>query len=330
MIRANFGLQFFDQATYCSFEMDESLFLALPNTFCNRGDSMRRISISELSTLRWSFYQDAVRYASLGFHSIGVWRQKVDEYGHAAAIDLLYEMKMGVSSVHWAGAFTGSDGKSYNEAIDDAEEAIQLAALLDADCLIVHSGSRNGHTNSHAKRLFFSALRTLVPIASDFGVRLAVEPMFNGCAGSKWTIIEKLDDMFSLVEEFPGDQVGLVLDLYHVGLESGVLTKLDELVDHIALVQLADREQGVSRIQPHQEIRRPLGMGDIPLKDWLGRLQQAGYSGSFEVELHGVGMEKIDYFHMLDATSDFLGENAIQPLLELANNVESVQPKRNS
>ena len=109
---------------------------------------MRRISISELSTLRWSFYQDAIRYASLGFESIGVWRQKIDDFDQSAAIDLLFELNMQVSSLHWAGAFTGCDGKSFTEAIEDAEEAIQLARLLDADCLIVHPGSRNGHTHS--------------------------------------------------------------------------------------------------------------------------------------------------------------------------------------
>ena len=38
-------------------------------------------------------------------------------------------MQMGVSSVSWAGGFTGGDGQSYVSAIDDAQEAIEFARL---------------------------------------------------------------------------------------------------------------------------------------------------------------------------------------------------------
>lgn len=290
---------------------------------------MRRIAISELSTLRWSFYQDAVRYASLGFESIGVWRQKIDDFEHAAAIDLLFELKMDVSSVHWAGAFTGCDGKSYTEAIEDAEEAIRLARLLDAKCLIVHPGSRNGHTNSHAKRLFYSALRTLAPIANDFGVKLAIEPMFSPCANN-WTIIQSLDATLHLIEEFSSEHIGLVLDLYHVGLQTKLLDNLEKLIDYVALVQLADRASPHCENHASQELRCPLGTGSVPLQRWLSRLQQLGYSEGFEIELHGSGMKNMDYFGMLDAASDYLRNEAIQSLLHVPGDVESHHQKRTS
>lgn len=290
---------------------------------------MRRIAISELSTLRWSFYQDAVRYSSLGFESIGVWRQKIDDFDYAAAIDLLFELKLDVSSVHWAGAFTGCDGKSYAEAIEDAEDAIQLTRLLGADCLIVHPGSRNGHTHSHAKRLFYSALKTLVPIANDFEVKLAVEPMFSPCA-KDWTIIQSLDALFELTEEFSSEHVGLVLDLYHVGTQAQLLNHLDKLIDYIALVQLADRTQSRSDNHPHQELRCALGTGNVPMTQWLARLQQLGYTGRFEVELHGAGMKNMDYFGLLDGVSDYLQSATMQPLLRVADDVVSHHQNRTS
>jgi len=73
---------------------------------------LRDIAVNEFSTLRWNFQEDVVKYASQGINKIGVSRDKVSDFGVDAAADLLFEMKMSVSSVNWAGGFTGSDGRS--------------------------------------------------------------------------------------------------------------------------------------------------------------------------------------------------------------------------
>ena len=132
-----------------------------------------QIAVSEFSTPRWSFHQDVIKYASRGINKIGVSRRKVDDLGKAAAADLLFEMKMEVSSVNWAGGFTGSDGFSFVEAIDDAIEAIVFASRINAECLLIYPGGRNGHTNRHASRLFENALDTLIPIAADYNIPLS-------------------------------------------------------------------------------------------------------------------------------------------------------------
>ncbi len=93
---------------------------------------MRQLSVNEFSTYRWTFFQDVIKYAAHGYSSIGVWRTKLEDFGLADAVDLIHEMKLNVSSVNWAGGFTGSDGRSYLEAIDDAVDAIRLTSALQA------------------------------------------------------------------------------------------------------------------------------------------------------------------------------------------------------
>jgi sugar phosphate isomerase/epimerase len=271
---------------------------------------MQRISISELSSLRWSFFQDVVRYAAHGFDSIGIWRQKIDELDILEVTDFLFEMQTSVSSVHWAGGFTGGEGNSYVEAIADAIEAIQLSSRLNAEYLIVHPGCRNGHTLRHANRLFGGALKSLVPIANDYGVKLAIEPMPCPSA-SAWTFFESLESSLSLLNDFSAEDVGLVLDLYHVGLNTDVLEGLGKIVNQIALVQLADRESAFSPI----EKRMLLGTGSVPFEKWLLRLQDLGYSGVYEIELHGPGMENTPYGVMLDSSAEFLQRESIDSLL---------------
>jgi len=94
--------------------------------------------MSEVTTFRWSFEQDVFNYVAAGYESIGVWRQKLADFGEEAGIDLLAESGLRVSHLLWAGGFTGSDGRTWNEAIDDACQAIRLAGAMNAGCLIVY------------------------------------------------------------------------------------------------------------------------------------------------------------------------------------------------
>ncbi len=264
---------------------------------------MLRFSISELSSLRWSFYQDVIRYAASGFTSIGIWRQKVGDCDVLEAADFLHEMRMNVSSVHWAGGFTGGSGTSYNDAIEDAIDAIHLTSRIQGDCLIVHPGCRNGHTAGHARRLLLSALRTLVPIATDFGVKLAIEPMPCRTA-SAWTFLETLDCSLNLLSEFSDENLGLVLDLYHVGLNPEVYENLENMINRIALVQLSDRDYAATC----PERRLMLGTGNVPFDKWFRRLHEMGYAGNYEIELHGHGVAEVDYARMLSDSLSFLAD----------------------
>lgn len=275
-----------------------------------RTDNMRRISVCQCSSFRWTFLEDVVRYSTQGFQSIGLWRRKVEDIGAAAAIDLLYEMKMSVSSVHWAGGFTG-DGQSFACSIEDAIEAIQLASRTNASCLILHPGSRNGHTTSHALRLFESAIKTLVPIAADYGVKLALEPI-PGKRHTPFTFVEAFEDTLAILDRYSTRHLGLVLDLHHVGFDPQIFERLNQFVNRIELVQLADRNLTESHTH-----RLPLGQGELPIDAWLSKLQQLGYAGQFELEVHGRGMEGIDYFSLLQATNEYFETKKINRLIDV-------------
>lgn len=283
-----------------------------------RMDVDPRVSICQFSTYRWSFYEDVIRYSTLGFESMGLWRQKIDDFGRSAAIDLLYENKMSVSSVHWAGGFTG-DGRTFSDSIEDAIESIHLASQVDADCLIIHPGSRNGHTTSNATRLMKSALSQLVPVAADYGVKLAIEPMLTRNAAS-WTYLERLEDSFELMERFPAQSVGWVFDLYHFGFDAELFETLENRIQRLLLVQLSDRklvlEKNARSGQGHDSFRLPLGKGEAPIEAWLGKLQGLGYAGKYELEVHGSCVKDLDYFSLLDETIDYLGAPRISEMLE--------------
>ena len=262
---------------------------------------MDRISINEVSTFRWNFLEDIARYSTLGFGGIGVWRHKVSDFCDHTVGDAIRASRLKVSSLQWVGGFTGSDGLSFAEAIEDAVTAIRSASIMQAECLIVHPGSTNGHTHRHAIRLFNAALSELVPVAQDFGVRLALEPM-HSASGGKFTFVDQIRSGLDLIERFPAKSLGIVLDLYYFGCQLATLADLTANMDRLALVQLADR-RCVSNCEPNRCLP---GRGTIALGEWFQALEQADYRGFYEFELFGDDIASMDAFQLLDSLAKYV------------------------
>jgi len=252
------------------------------------------LSISELTTFRWTFEEDVRQLAAAEIPAIGVWRQKLSDFGEEKGIELLREYGLQVSSLHWAGGFTGSDGRSHQESVRDARDAIQLAVELDTRVLTLYSGSRSGHTHKHARRLLRSALDVLLPFAEEHNVCLALEPMHSGCA-SEWTFLTTLEETLQLVSECGSPHLQIAFDTYHLGHDSDHWNGLEDCIDSISIVHLGD-----ARCTPKgEQSRYPLGAGTLPLHDMLAALRAHGYRGYFEVELMGEEIEACDYVELL-------------------------------
>ncbi len=256
---------------------------------------MAELSMNETTTFRWSFEEDVAHYAAAGIPAIGVWRQKLSDCGQSKAVELLGSSGLKVSHLLWAGGFTGSDGRSYRDSVEDAIEALGTAAALKTDTLVVYSGARAGHTHNHARRLIQGALTELIPTAARLGVTLAVEPMHPGCA-SGWTFLTSLDDVLALLEAVGSSQVKMVLDTYHLGQDAGLVDRIAEIAPQVAIVQLGDARQ-----PPDGEQNRcRLGEGTVPLPEIVAALKAAGYDGYYDVELLGEAIETSDYESLLE------------------------------
>ncbi len=256
---------------------------------------MARLSINEMTTYRWTFEQDVANYRAAGIGAIGVWRQKLSDFGDEKGVELIADSSLEVSNLLWAGGFTGNDGRTFRESIDDAAEAIHLASEMRAGCLVVYSGARSGHTGSHAMRLLVSALEELEPIAAQHGVTLALEPMHEACGGS-WTFLSTVDDVLDVIGRLGSSRIKMVFDAYHLGFDPLIVARLGDLVEHIAVVHLGDSRQPPGADQD----RCRLGDGLLPLADIVGTLLDKGYDSYFDIELIGEEIEAADNVELLE------------------------------
>lgn len=264
---------------------------------------MPRLAMNQMTTFRWSLEDDLRQYAAAGYDGVGLWRQKVSDCGEEKSQALLAEYGLKVSSLSWAGGFTGSEGWTHDESVQDGRQAIELAAALSARCLVVHSGARGLHTLNHVRRLLRQAIEALLPLAEALHVVLALEPM-HPAAGSKWTFLNDLDEAVELVAAYRSPHLKLVLDCYDWGRAEDLEQRLPLLAPHLALVQLADGKEA-----PCGERNRcPIGQGSIPLATLVPQLARAGYDGPLEVELLGEEIESCDYQSLLDDSRRRIGE----------------------
>lgn len=266
---------------------------------------MNRLSISELTTFSWSLDEDLWRLSDAGVGGVGLWRAKLSDFGEERAVELVRETGLAVSSLGWIGGFTGSDGRNPRDSVQDACEAIRLAAELRAECVLLYPGGRAGHTLNHARRMFRTGLDEVLHVAESNDVTLALEPVHPRCSFG-WTVYADWREHLELVESIGSPRLKLALDLYHFSADRAWTESIDRLLPRVAAVQLGDMRE-----PPGEEPNRCLlGEGVLPLRLWIEKLETAGYRGQYEAELTGADLEPFSAAEILERTVTAFSELA--------------------
>ncbi|MFC7305425.1 sugar phosphate isomerase/epimerase family protein [Streptomyces monticola] len=247
----------------------------------------------------------------LGVRGIGLWRAPVQEYGLEATAKLLRDRGLAVTTLCRGGFFTAIDPHARVQAIDDNRRAIDEAAALGTDTLVLVSGGLPpGSSDLHAAReRIAEALAELAPYAHERGVRLAIEPLHPMYAADR-CVVSTLTQALDLAERFPADQVGVCVDTYHVWWDDRAPAEIARAGrgGRLHAFQLADwttpLPEGVLNG------RGQLGDGAIDLRAWRELVDAAGYAGPVEVELFNDELWGRDGREVLTETADRYREHA--------------------
>lgn len=252
--------------------------------------AMIDVAISQFTTVRWGLAEELACLRQQGLSGLSLWRPKVSDEGVAATRAALLREGVRCSSLQWAGGFTGGDGRTFAESLDDAFEALDAAVRLRAEVLVVHSGCRGGHTRTHALRLLGDALAALAPQAAAGGVKLALRPM-HPAAACGCSFLTDLAQTLEIVDGLASPAVGLALDLWQFGTLAEVEPLLPRLAATAAVVQVADRCAAPTQTTD----RLPPGHGGLPLESIVAGLVEHGYRGVFEFDPVGEAVETLGY-----------------------------------
>ncbi|MEU7184282.1 sugar phosphate isomerase/epimerase family protein [Streptomyces sp. NPDC045369] len=247
---------------------------------------LSRFSINQQTVKQWSLPELVDGCVKAGVRGVGLWRAPAQEYGVAAAARLVREAGLTVTSLCRGGFFTALDSKERAEALADNRAAIEEAATLGTSTLVLVSGGLPpGSRDLHgARERVADALGELVPHAAEAGVRLALEPLHPMYAADR-CVVSTLAQALALAERFPAEQVGVVVDTYHLWWDDTIGSQIGRAGagGRIAAFQLAD---WVTPLPAGVLLGRgQLGDGVVDLRWFREQVDAAGYRGPVEVEI---------------------------------------------
>lgn len=245
---------------------------------CPAPPLLARLSLSQMTTKRWSLQDDFHSCRNIGLRHIGLWRLKYEEYGEEKTAALLSRLGLFPSSISWIGGYTGVNGYLLEDNLEESEQVIRYASWIGARTVVVATGEQGRHILSHATRLTVDALKHLGDFAADKGVHLAVMPM-SPAAAHGWTFLNSLRKTEDLLERCDHPHVGMCLNSYHLLQNRHWKNELSNLMDAVKLVRLCD---GQSSKRPKSQCL-PL-QGKMPLLSLLDHLETAGYRGLYEID----------------------------------------------
>ncbi|MFK4864602.1 sugar phosphate isomerase/epimerase family protein [Streptomyces sp. CSMPJR101] len=224
--------------------------------------------------------------ADLGVPAVGLWREPVQAYGVEAAAKLVRDAGLAVTTLCRGGFLTATDPAERARALDDNRRAVDEAATLGTEVLVLVSGGLPAGSRDlrGARERIADALAELGPYAEAHGVRLALEPLHPMFAADR-CVVSTLAQALDLAERFPARQVGVAVDTYHVWWDDDAPAQIARAGagGRIHTFQLADWVTPLPAGVLNG--RGQLGDGAIDLREWRAHVEAAGYTGPIEVEL---------------------------------------------
>lgn len=241
-----------------------------------------KLSLNQITTRAWSLPEAVAGCAEAGVEWIGLWRDKVDETGIDETVRLLKQYGVRVSSLCRGGFFTGVTPEgSPVDGVAQTREAIDDAARLGAEVLVLVVGGVAGGDLAGSRQRVADAVGELAPYAGERGVRLGLEPLHPMQCAER-SVLSTVDQALAIALAHPAEQVGVIVDEFHVWWDPRIEESIAAATGRIAGFHVCDQLVPL----PDPLLGRALpGDGPIDHRHLRACVEAAGYTGPIEVEV---------------------------------------------
>lgn len=266
---------------------------------------LSRCALHTITTKPWSLEQCIDGCQRIGINAVTVWRSALEPYGARRAGELLRAAGMRVPALCRGGFFPALDPARREAALDDNRRAIDEAATIGAEMVVLVCGAVPGMPLPEARRQIAEGIAAVAPHACASGVRLAIEPLHPVYAGDR-SAVSTMRQARAICEQMPWrgrdgyPVVGIAADVYHVWWD-------DALEDEIAIAGAKGYLQGFHvcdwKLAQADLLndRGLMGEGCIDIPTIRGWVERAGFTGFNEVEIFSDRYWKMDQGEWLQA-----------------------------
>jgi sugar phosphate isomerase/epimerase len=255
-----------------------------------------QLSVSAVSSWRWSLDEDLACWEELGVDHVGLSFRKLDEVGLDAATARIAAAGLRVSNVVELGWWDLAEPATWPVQQRRLANAVGVAAAL-GGCLVLTTGPALGLEWDEAAARFSDALAPVREAADAAGVAITVE--HTGPLRLDLSFVTTFADGADLARSAG---IGLCMEVSSCFAERGLFQSIATQADVLGHVQLSDFVVG-SHCTPDRAVP---GDGDIPLRRLVASLDAAGYAGAFELELVGPRIEEEGYAHAIRRSVAYL------------------------
>lgn len=242
-----------------------------------------KLAINQATTMKqWTLREAIEGYAAKNIRGISVWRDKLAECGVEEAARILKDNGMTVTGVCRGGMFPANDDAGRQAALDDNRRAVDEAAAIDAQCLVMVCGGLPDGSKDMigARKQVADGLAAMLPHARGAGVPVAIEPLHPMTAADR-ACVNTLEHALDLCDTL-GDGMGVAVDCYHVWWDPKLEEQIARAGDRILGFHVCDW------LVPTVDLvwdRGMMGDGVIDIPRIRGWVEDAGYRGFNEVEI---------------------------------------------
>lgn len=234
-----------------------------------------RLSLSEISTVNASFEEDLRAYAAAGFEGIGIWESKLGEGSleafRASGLRAANCVPGVPSILPIPGVIPGP--ADVEERVAALCASMARLAAYEPESVLVLTGPGG------PRSAVVDGLRRVAEAAREADVRLGLEPV-HPSQRELLSTATSIDEALDLLDEAGLDDVGVLVDWYHVWDSPSVIQNLQQHTSRIAGVHVCDRPadpKRTDRILPGEGVSRPERL--------VAALRSAGWDGSLDVEI---------------------------------------------
>ncbi|MBT3331459.1 MAG: sugar phosphate isomerase/epimerase [Rhodospirillaceae bacterium] len=244
---------------------------------------LARLSINQATTReQYSLAQAITAYSEADVAGISIWRDKLAECGLPEAVRMLGDSNLRVSGLCRGGSFPAIDAAGRQTSLDDNRAAIDEAAALGADCLVLVAGGlpEGSKDLAAAREMIRDGIGAMLPHARANKVPLAIEPLHPMYAADRCAI-NTLSQALDLCDEL-GAGVGVAVDVYHLWWDPDLQAQIDRAGSRVVAYHVCDW------LVPTTDLlldRGMMGDGVIDIQQISGWVENTGYNGLIEVEI---------------------------------------------
>jgi sugar phosphate isomerase/epimerase len=240
-----------------------------------------RLSLNQKTIDRWRVAEAVDGCVRHGVGSIALWRNKIAEAGLDACVRLVNDAQLHVSSVCRGGMFPAGTRAERQKNIEDNLRAVDEAAALKADSLVLVVGGSERLGVEVARQMVVDGIAAVVPYARERGVRIGLEPLHPMYCAER-AVLVTIGQALEMASAYDPSEVGVVLDTFHIWWDPHVAELIAQAAGRIYGFHVSDWLVPL----PDMLLGRGL-MGDGVIDNRKLRLlvEQAGYAGPIEVEI---------------------------------------------